>query len=86
MDESLVTNASFLDCLSDQAALLHWPPKAKPGCNTVIANTARKIIGPSKIIKETSSFAMGPVKPCCSSATRYTERMKMSMIAAPSAY
>jgi hypothetical protein len=82
----LVAKAAFLDCVTDQAALLNLPPNAMPGCNTVIASTATKIIGPSKIIKDTSSLAMGPLKPWCSSATRYTERMKMSTTAAPSAY
>ncbi len=40
----------------------------------------------SNIIKDSSLLEMGPLKPCYSSATRYTEQMKMSTTAAPSAY
>ena len=79
-----IVEAAFLYCLTDEAALLHLPIhlplNAILGCNIVIASTARIIIGPSKIIKDTSSLAMGPLKPCCSSATLYTEQYYINNI------
>lgn len=48
-----------------------------------MAIAASIIIGPSKIINRTSSFANFPAKPSCNSAKRYTHRIKIAIVAIP---
>lgn len=48
-----------------------------------MAIAASMIIGPSKIMNKTSSFANYPENPSCNSAKRYTDRIKIAIVAIP---
>jgi hypothetical protein len=74
------TSAFVVFARKDQFAAVQWPLNATPGGRAVRHSTAIAIIAPSSTRKSVSLFQSSPSKPPQSSATRKTDRARITMV------